>query len=264
MLEELEEINGVYIAFVDDNLIGYTSSSKLRAIEIFEGMIDRNLNKKWHMQTSINAANDERVVELASRAGCMFANIGFETIDKSALKKMKKGVNLKLGVENYKNAIDVFHKHGIAVWGGFIIGNDYESQSYYESLADFMIKGNVDIVQTSILTPLPGTKLLEEMQNSNRLIYDNFPQDWDKYRFSYMVYKPGGSEAEEVYSGANYIKHHIYSFPTYQYRLVKSLMNLKNKTSFRATLKMNEAMKRAWKNSHYFKKYDKSFDTNEN
>ena len=35
------------------------------------------------MQTSINAADDEDVVRLAAKAGCMFVFVGFETINNS-------------------------------------------------------------------------------------------------------------------------------------------------------------------------------------
>lgn len=253
VLEELEEIEGRYIAFVDDNLIGYDRESYSRASEIFQGMISRNLNKKWFMQTSINAADDERLVELASQSGCMFVFIGFETINKATLKEMKKGVNIKIGVENYKRVVDIFHKYGIGVMGAFIIGNDFESSDYYKKFADFIIKSGIDIVQISILTPLPGTILMNELKDSGRIIYDNFPEDWEKYRFSYMVHKPLGIKPEEVYDGSNLIKHKIYKFPTNHWRLLKSFVKLRKTSNFASVMKMNEAMRKAWKNSHYYK-----------
>ncbi len=106
VLDELEEIKGKYIAFIDDNLIGHSPENINRAIELFEGMISRGLRKKWWMQTSINAADDEQVIKLAAQAGCMYVFIGFETLNKKTLKEMKKGINLKIGVENYKRVVD--------------------------------------------------------------------------------------------------------------------------------------------------------------
>ena len=255
VLDEIEGIDGQYITFVDDNLIGYDSKSRSRAKQIFEGMIQRKFNKKWFMQTSINAAEDESVLEAAAESGCMFALVGFETISTTALKEMKKGANLKLGIGNYKRAVDIFHSYGIAVMGAFIIGNDFESFEYYKKLADFLVKSNIDIVQITMLTPLPGTRLMEDMQAANRLVQVNFPQDWDKYRFSYMVHKPAGIDVDEIYTGGNYIKNHLYTFPHFQRRLINSFRNLKNTTNFLAVLKMNQAFKRGWKNSHYFKNY---------
>ena len=260
VLDELGEIESEYVAFVDDNLIGYTSESKGRATELFEGMIDRGLSKKWWMQTSINTADDEHLVDLAVQAGCTFVFIGFETINSKTLQDMKKGVNLRIGVENYRKVVDTFHKHGIGVFGAFIIGNDYESPAYYKELSQFLIHSGIDSVQITILTPLPGTGLMEQMKKENRLIYQNFPQDWNKYRFSYMVHEPGGIKVDTIYAGNNFIKDRLYSFPRYQYRILKSLCSLRNMASFYATYKFNKALKKSWQSSHYYKKFPSNFD----
>jgi radical SAM superfamily enzyme YgiQ (UPF0313 family) len=255
VLEELQSIQSSYITFVDDNLIGYTEKSRLRAKTIFKGMIERNLRKKWWMQTSINAADDEHVVELAAKSGCMFVFIGFETLKEQFLLDMKKGINLKTGVNNYEKVINTFHKHGIAVLGAFIIGNDHEYPKYYKELAEYLVHSGIDIVQICILTPLPGTQLMEHLQQVNRIVHGDFPHDWDKYRFSYMVHQPEGVDENTVYWGNNYIKQKIYSFPTYQYRLLRSAFNLKNLTNMFTTYKMNKAFKRGWLHSHYSSKY---------
>jgi radical SAM superfamily enzyme YgiQ (UPF0313 family) len=254
VLAEVEKIKGEYIAFVDDNLIGYSQANKERAIELFEGMSRVGLHKKWWMQTSINAADNEKVIELAAQAGCMFAFIGFETLSTEKLKEMRKGANLRIGVENYKKVIDTFHKYGIAVLGAFIIGNDFESPTYYRELADFLMHSGIDAVQISILTPLPGTLLMEQFQKEGRLFYKDFPQDWDKYRFSYVVHKPQGVDVDTIYVGDNFIKNRIYSFPAFQYRLLRSLYYLKKVSSFYTIYKFNKALKKSWVNSHYYGK----------
>jgi radical SAM superfamily enzyme YgiQ (UPF0313 family) len=259
VLDELEGIKGENITFVDDNLIGYSKENYERAIALFEGMLQRGLKKKWWMQTSINAADNERVIELAAKAGCMFAFIGFETIKAEMLKNMEKGINIKIGVENYKRVINTFHKYGIGVLGAFIIGNDHETPSYYRELAQFLIDIGVDIVQITLLTPLPGTKFIEEMQKQERLIFTDFPQDWDKYRFSHMVHQPNGVSVETIYIGNNYIKEKIYSFPTYQGRLFRSFFKLNNLQNFSSVYKFNQSYKKGWLNSHYHTKYPAKF-----
>lgn len=258
VLSELESIPGKYITFVDDNLIGYSTEDCERAKELFSGMIERNLRKKWWMQTSINAISDESAIKLAAKAGCMYAFIGFETIRSDTLKDMKKGINIKIGIDNYKKVVETFHRNGIGVLGAFIIGNDHESPEYYKELARFLIKSNIDIIQITLLTPLPGTALMEQLKQEGRLIYENFPQDWDKYRFSYMVHQPEGVEIETIYNGNNYVKDQIYSFPTLQFRLLKSLINIGNATSYYAVKKANLSYKKGWLNSHYHKNYPTS------
>jgi len=257
VLKELSSIEKRHIAFMDDNLIGYSPESVQRAKKLFQGMIDQNLQKKWWMQTSINAADDEEVVELAARAGCMFVFIGFEAISLTSLKEMKKGINVKTGVDNYRRVVDTFHKYGIGVFGAFIIGNEFETKEYYKALADYLVHSGIDMFQVSILTPLPGTDLMEEIITCDRLIYKDFPKDWDKYRFSYVVHKPKGIDLETIYAADNYIKSRLYAFPTYPIRLLKSLFSLRSLKRVYAIYKFNQALKLSWQNAHYYNNYPK-------
>jgi radical SAM superfamily enzyme YgiQ (UPF0313 family) len=255
VLAELDQIPGKFIAFMDDNLIGHSPENRKRAGALFEGMIKKGYQKRWYMQTSINAAEDEALLELAAQAGCTFAFLGFETISPQSLKSMKKGVNLKIGTENYKKVVKTFHKYRIGVFGSFILGNDHESPSYYQKLAKDLIHSGIDIIQISILTPLPGTSLMEQMEKEGRLIYKNFPEDWKKFRLSYVVHQPQGIDEETIYRGDSYIKKKIYSFPNYPYRLLKSFYNLKSRENFYLVKKFNQTMKKSWQHSHYYSKY---------
>ena len=262
ILKELEGIKNDYITFLDDNLIGYGKEAYQRAKELFRGMINRKLNKKWCMQTSINAADDEEVVKLAAQAGCMFVLIGFESITSDSLINFKKGVNIKVGVENYKKVVDVFHKYGIAVLGAFIIGSDYETPEYYKQFSEFLIKSGIDIFQITFLTPLPGTDFIEQLKKENRLLYTNYPSDWDKYRFSYIVHQLNGSTPELIYTASNYIKKRLYSFPVYQLRLFKSFLNIRKATNWLAIYKINQGYKKGWGKSHYHSQYPSDLPKN--
>jgi radical SAM superfamily enzyme YgiQ (UPF0313 family) len=259
VLDELQEIEGEYLFFLDDNLIGHSRESIKRAKDIFAGMIKLGLNKKWWMQTSIDSTKDEEVLKLAADAGCMFAFIGFETINEMTLKGMKKGINLKIGVDNYKKVVSALHYHGIGVVGAFIIGNDHETPLYYRQLAKFLFRSGIDVVQMAILTPLPGTVFMDQMEKEDRLLYTNFPEDWDKYRLSYVVRQPEGVEPETIYIGDNYVKHHIYSFPWNQYRILKSFLSMRNPVNSYAVYRFNKALKKSWQGSHYFRKYPAKF-----
>ena len=93
------------------------------------------------------------------------------------------------------------------------------------------------------------------MKSEGRLLFDNFPTDWARYRLSHVVHKPIGVDADIVYRGNNYIKNAIYSFPRNQFRLLKSFFGLRNLVSFVAVSRFNKAYKRGWKGSHYYRKY---------
>jgi len=259
VLEDLESIKSKYVFFIDDNLVGYSEESKKRAKAIFREMHDRNLGKKFWMQSSINMADDEELVQLAAKAGCAFVFVGFESISTEQLRQMNKGINLKRGIDDYRRVVETFHKYGIAVLGSFVIGNDNESQAYYEELGDFLLRSGIDIVQVTLLTALPGTDLMENMKKERRLIYNNYPQDWGKYRFSHMIHQPEGVDIDTIYTGNNYLKHRIYTFPNYQYRMIRSFFTIKNLNAFLITYKANKAYKKGWMNSHYHKQYPVNF-----
>lgn len=255
VLKELDTIAGKNILFLDDNLIGYSEEARTRALAIFDGMISRRMNKNWWMQASINVADDALVLKRASESGCTHIFIGFETTEEGSLVEMHKGINLKTGVNHYGEVVKRLHAARIGVMGGFIIGNDHETDEYYRGLARFIIRAGIDMVQISILTPLPGTALMDEVMAEDRLLYHDFPADWEKFRFSYLTHRPRGSSAENVYIGNNYIKKHLYSFPNYQYRLLKSVFSLRRPLGVYLVYKLNQALKRSWLNSHYRRTY---------
>ena len=64
-----------------------------------------------------------------------------------------------------------------------------------------MIRSGIDGFQVAILTPLPGTALMERVVAENRMAYTNFPKDWDKFRMSYVKIRPRGTTAETITPG---------------------------------------------------------------
>ena len=95
---------------------------------------------------------------------------------------------------------------------------------------------------------------MEQLRKEGRLIYQDFPADWDKYRFSYVVHQPRGVEENTVYAGNNYLKNKIYSFPAYLYRLLSSAYHIKNPVNIYAAYKLNHALKKSWQSTHYYKR----------
>ncbi|MFQ3620179.1 MAG: hypothetical protein SNJ78_04435 [Spirochaetales bacterium] len=115
------------------------------------------------------------------------------------------------------------------------------------------------MVQISILTPLPGTELMEQLSEEGRLLYTDFPTDWEKFRFSSLTHRPKGTEIEHVYIGDNYIKKQLYTFPRYPWRLIRSFFWIRDPSRSFIMYKLNNALKRSWENSHYRKTYPETF-----
>jgi radical SAM superfamily enzyme YgiQ (UPF0313 family) len=254
VLDELDGVKGRWVGFVDDNLIGNTDEQREVSKELFAGMIEKKLNKRYWMQTSLNAANDEQALKLAAKAGCVFAVVGFEAIDEESLKAMRKGVNLRIGIKQFEEMLKQFHKYSIPVLGAFIAGNDYEPPEYYKHVARFCIKAGVDICNNTFLTPFPGTDLMAQLVREDRLVDKDFPKDWAKYDFSHMVHKPKGTTREAVYRGQNYINSKIYGFPVYHYRLLKSFLHLRGLDQMYTVYKINQLRREMYLKADYRKR----------
>jgi radical SAM superfamily enzyme YgiQ (UPF0313 family) len=213
VLDELESIDKDLLFFVDDNIIGYGDSSRTMAKDIFRGMIQRGIKKHWFCQASLNVADDPEVLELAGEAGCRMIFVGIEADNEEALASVNKRLNLKRGCDAYAGTFDRIHQAGIAVLGAFIFGLDGDTPERIEQRADYIIQSGVDVMQCTVLTPLPGTQLFHEFEQQGRLLYDRFPEDWDRYNLTEVVYRPQGMAADELSSILQDCMQRIYALP---------------------------------------------------
>jgi radical SAM superfamily enzyme YgiQ (UPF0313 family) len=213
VLDELESIPQKMIFFVDDNIIGYGQGSRQVALELFKGMVERKLEKLWSCQASINFADDEQVLHWAAKAGCKMVFLGLEAEEADALQEVEKRLNLQRGVDSYSVAFERIHRAGIAVLGAFIFGMDGDTPHKLAQRTDFMIRSGVDVMQTTYLTPLPGTRLFERFQAEKRLLYTDFPGDWGHYDMTEVIHRPGGMNPAELACAMQLANDKLYSWP---------------------------------------------------
>jgi radical SAM superfamily enzyme YgiQ (UPF0313 family) len=198
VLDELEAISQKMLFFVDDNIIGYGEKSREQALALFQGMVKRRLDKWWFCQASLNFADDEEVLHWAGWAGCKMVFLGLEAEEVEALAEVNKQLNLHRGIKSYEAAFQRIHRAGIAVLGAFIFGMDGDTAERLRRRTDYMIGNGVDVMQTTYLTPLPGTRLFDRLQEEGRLLYTEFPTDWDRYDMTEVVHQPGSMKPAEL------------------------------------------------------------------
>ncbi|MFK5856856.1 MAG: radical SAM protein, partial [Bacteroidota bacterium] len=198
VLDEIETIQDERLFFVDDNLIGYTKKSAKRAIQLFKGMINRGIKKDWYCQASLNIADNEEVLKYAAESGCKMILIGIESEKIDQLKETNKKMNIKIGVDHYEEAFQRIHKHGISVLGALVFGLDSDSLEDIENRTRFAIESGIDAMQATIVTPLPGTSLFKRLEKEGRLLYTNFPKDWEHYHFLEVSHRPIKMTADEL------------------------------------------------------------------
>jgi radical SAM superfamily enzyme YgiQ (UPF0313 family) len=186
VVREFQLIREKYVLVVDDNVIGTRHEHIARAKDLFRAMAQANLQKQWVAQTSINFADDEELLALAAKAGCSGVFIGFESPTPEGLREISKKFNLLKG-RDFRASMRRIQRHGILVAGSFIIGLDIDEPGIGKRIAEVASRYGVDILNALFLTPLPGTRLWDQMKSEDRIALDTFPEDWKYYTLTFPV-----------------------------------------------------------------------------
>ena len=71
--------------------------------------------------------------------------------------------------------------------GSFIIGLDIDEPGIGKHIAEAASQYGVDNLNVLFLTPLPGTRLWDQMKSQGRIALDAFPEDWKYYTLTFPV-----------------------------------------------------------------------------
>jgi radical SAM superfamily enzyme YgiQ (UPF0313 family) len=186
VVREFQLIREKHVLVVDDNLIGTRHEHIARAKDLFRAMAKANLRKQWIAQTTINFADDEELLALAAKAGCSGVFIGFESPTTEGLLELGKKFNLLKG-RDFCASVRRIQRHGMLVAGSFIIGLDIDEPGIGRRIAGAASRYGVDNLNALFLTPLPGTRLWDQMKSEDRIARDSFPADWKYYTLTFPV-----------------------------------------------------------------------------
>ena len=191
-----------FIFVVDDNFFGVGPQHAAWAKELLRALIKHGKRRLWFSQTTINMGEDHEGLTLAYKAGCRGMLVGIETFNERALKAYHKGLNRK-NLARFQELIDGFHRAGVSVFGGFIVGSDEDTPDAPADTVLTATKMGVDIIQMTNLTPLPGTKMFERLKAEGRLLATNWPADWERYNVR------GDRVPAEAHDGARTGRSHL-------------------------------------------------------
>ena len=196
IVRHLGSFDDRFFLFIDDNL----TQDRDYAIRLFKAIAP--LRKKWATQASVEIADDPELLEWMRRSGCVGVFVGLESFSDAALCSQNKRIR---SPEHYREVVRTLHRHGMVVEAGLIFGFDTDGKDVYESTLRFLDDIGVDVMQASILTPLPGTRLFEQMKPQ---IVDF---NWEHYDYKWAVYEPAQMTRAELMAGLQWINKRFYS-----------------------------------------------------
>ncbi|MBM4035262.1 MAG: B12-binding domain-containing radical SAM protein [Planctomycetes bacterium] len=245
VVREFQAVRERHVLVVDDNLIGTRPEHIARAKDLFRALAQANLRKEWIAQATINFADDEELLALAAKAGCRGVFIGFESPTPEGLREIGKKFNLLKG-RDFRASVRRIQRHGILVAGSFIIGLDVDEPGIGQDIADAASRYGVDNLNTLFLTPLPGTRLWDQMKADGRLGLDVFPEDWRYYTLSFPVAQYKHLTVDAIIAEMMACNRSFYSLPRIArrvwsglWRRRKPLISLVANLSYRSNMRVD-------------------------
>ena len=222
VVEEFLSIPEKRVLVVDDNLIGTRPEHIARAKSLFRALIKAKLRKEWIAQATINFADDDEIVSLAREAGCGGVFIGFESPTAEGLRELGKKFNLQKG-RDFRASVRRIQRHNILVMGSFIIGLDVDEAGIGERVAEAAREYGVDSLNALFLTPLPGTRLWDQMKGEDRIALNAFPDDWRYYTLTFPVARYQRLSLDAVIREMTACNQSFYSMPGVMRRVWASM-----------------------------------------
>jgi len=212
VVSEMRLIREKRVLIVDDNLIGTRPDHVARAKDLFRAMAEADLRKRWIAQVTINFADDEELLTLAARAGCKGVFIGFESPSEEGLREVGKRFNLR-GDRDFRTSVRSIQKHGILVVGSFVMGLDSDQAGVGRRIAEAAGWYGVTVLNALFLTPLPGTRLWDQMKAEERIPLNDFPADWTHYTLTLPVARYRNLSTDAIIAEMQACNADFYSLP---------------------------------------------------
>lgn len=190
VVEEIESLDGRWLFFADDNIIGHP----VRARELLRELAP--LRVRWFGQASLQGLSDPGNLRLLARAGCRALFIGFESVSRESLRGCGKPQN---DPQRYLELARRLHDHGIAIWASFVFGLDEDTPDIFDRTVEVAIAAGVLMASFIILTPYPGTRLYHRLRAEGRLLEERW---WLRpRRDDFPVFRPRRMSPDQLYRG---------------------------------------------------------------
>jgi radical SAM superfamily enzyme YgiQ (UPF0313 family) len=167
-------------------------------------------------QFGIECLRDNEFVELLSKANCRMAFIGMESLNDRSLAGVRKHQNR---VEEYKEAFERLHRHGILTFTGLMFALDEDTAKDYETLPERLEDVGVCVILSSISIPIYGTPWYWEVLREGRIV----DTDLSHYDGDHLIFRHKHLSPDEIYSAYRRVNRIFFSWKNILKRCVKFL-----------------------------------------
>ncbi|MCX6270939.1 MAG: DUF4070 domain-containing protein, partial [Bacteroidetes bacterium] len=223
----LNELDALYrlkwrgnVLVVDDNFIGNKQEIKENLLPAMKEWMQVHKHPfVFNTETSINLADDEKLMLLMVEAGFTSTFIGVETPAEKSLQDCNKVQNIN---RDLLQSIKKIQKAGLQVSGGFIVGFDSDTSSVFQRQIDFIQQSGIVSAMVGLLNAPKNTKLYRRLESEKRLTNTASGNNTD-YSMNFIPRMDSG----ELMEGYQRIIRNIYSTKPYYQRVRQFLLNYK-------------------------------------
>ena len=207
ILAEIRAFPRKLVVFLDDNFLG----DPAKARPILEGMAEMGI--RWGSQTSLRFAEDQELLKLVARSGCIGLFVGIESVS-GPNSLLAKTAGASLQADLMKRVRDA----GIILETSIIFGFDDHDQGIFEETLRFVETYSPSVPTFNLLTPYPGTGLYRQYEQEGRLLH----KDWSRYNHEEVVFRPKLMSPEQLYLGWMQARKAAYTLPSIFSRVWKN------------------------------------------
>jgi radical SAM superfamily enzyme YgiQ (UPF0313 family) len=179
-----------HIDIVDDNFIGNKKYIKKTLPVIKEWSEKNNYPFYYGIETSINLADDDELLQMMKEVDFRMVFIGIESPEDEVLEKANKKINMHRSVVEATRKIS---SYGMIVNAGFIIGFDNESDQTVNKMNECIQESGICVAMFGLMYALPNTQLTKRLKLEGRLFNE------------FSIFTDNETQIDQASSGLNFI-----------------------------------------------------------
>jgi radical SAM superfamily enzyme YgiQ (UPF0313 family) len=186
------------VVFRDDDFLVHPRRSRA----LLEGMTPLEL--EWACQTDLNLARHMDLAKLAVAAGLRSVSFGLESIRGENREGIQKSF---FSLPEARELLLMLHEAKVETQVNVIFGFDHDTTDVFDETVDFLLDAKVSSFFASVLFPIPGTTLYEQLEREGRLTDAHPPGIEDP---TYVGFVPLKMTAEQLVEGYKHAQRRFY------------------------------------------------------